>query len=61
MRMEPTDWWTKAAVYRCLLLNNFQSDQNKKTDRNFITSALQFLTRVGEQQNAKKELLHYNV
>ncbi|EDW69877.1 E3 ubiquitin-protein ligase listerin [Drosophila virilis] len=61
MRTEPTDWWTKAAVYRCLLLNNFQSDQNQKTDRNFITSALQFLTRVGEQQNAKKELLHYNV
>ncbi|KAL7734397.1 hypothetical protein ACLKA6_010729 [Drosophila palustris] len=61
MRTEPPDMWVKAAVFRCLLLNNFQSDLNEQTDRNIIASALQFLTRVGEQQNAQKELLHYNV
>ncbi|XP_034103440.1 E3 ubiquitin-protein ligase listerin isoform X1 [Drosophila albomicans] len=61
MRTEPDDMWVKAAVFRCLVLNNFQSDVNEQTDHNIIASALQFLTRVNEQQNAQKDLLHYNV
>lgn len=61
MRTEPPEIWVKAAVFRCLLLNNFQSDLNEQSDRNIIFSALQFLTRIGEQQNEQKDLLHYNV
>ncbi|EDV97987.1 E3 ubiquitin-protein ligase listerin [Drosophila grimshawi] len=61
MRTEPPEMWVKAAVFRCLLLNNFQSELNEPTDHSIIVSALQFLTRVNEQQSVQKELLHYNV
>lgn len=61
MRTEPSDMWSKAAVFRSLLLNNFESDENKKTDHQYIASAVQYITRIGDQQSATKELLHYNV
>ncbi|XP_030373651.1 E3 ubiquitin-protein ligase listerin [Scaptodrosophila lebanonensis] len=61
MRTEPPDMWVKAAVFRCMLLNNFDSDLNEKSDRNIIASTLQFITSVNEQQFAQKELLHYNI
>ncbi|ALC44763.1 l-3-76BDr [Drosophila busckii] len=61
MRTEPDVLWIKAAVFRCLILNNFQAAVNEQTDRNIIFSALQFLTQVGEQQTAQNQLLLYNV
>ncbi|XP_017135075.1 E3 ubiquitin-protein ligase listerin [Drosophila miranda] len=61
MRTEPENLWVKAAVFHCLLLNNFEGEVNEQTDRNIISSAVQFMTSVGEKQANQKDLLHYNV
>ncbi|KAH8259572.1 hypothetical protein KR026_006780 [Drosophila bipectinata] len=61
MRTDPPEIWIKAAVFRALLLNNFESDVNEQSDRNIIVSAVQFMTSIGEKQSVQKDLLHYNV
>ncbi|KAH8303692.1 hypothetical protein KR018_011703 [Drosophila ironensis] len=61
MRTEPPEIWIKAAVFRALILNNFEAEINEQSDRNIIVSAVQFLTAIGERQATQKDLLHYNV
>ncbi|EDW76782.1 uncharacterized protein Dwil_GK19431 [Drosophila willistoni] len=61
MRTDPPEIWVKAAVFRCLIVNNFATDLNTPSDRNIIVSAVQFLTTIGEQNASQKDLLHYNV
>lgn len=59
MRCEPSDMWIKAAVFRCLIENNFSSSYNDKSDYNIITSAVQFITQHADKLHTDKDLLLY--
>ncbi|TDG45249.1 hypothetical protein AWZ03_008311 [Drosophila navojoa] len=61
MLKEPKDVWSKAAVYRSLIINNFKFDVNLKSDRNYILGVLQYITYIGDLQSSTKELFHHNV
>lgn len=59
MRCEPSDMWIQAAVFRCLIENNFSSSYNDKSDYNIITSAVQFITQHADKLHTDKDLLLY--
>ncbi|XP_046806997.1 E3 ubiquitin-protein ligase listerin [Lucilia cuprina] len=59
MRCEPPDMWIKAAVFRCLIENNFSSSYNEKSDHNIVSSAVQFITQHADKLHTQKDLLLY--
>ena len=59
MRCEPSDIWIKAAVFRCLIENNFSSSYSEISDYNIITSAVQFITQHADKLHTDKDLLLY--
>ncbi|KAM7355402.1 E3 ubiquitin-protein ligase listerin [Cochliomyia hominivorax] len=59
MRSEPSDMWIKAAVFRCLIENNFSSSYNDKSDYNIVTSAVEFITQHSDKLHKDKDLLLY--
>lgn len=59
MRCEPSDIWIKSAVFRCLIENNFSSSYNDKSDRDIITSAVEFITQHADKLHTQKDVLLY--
>ncbi|XP_075159606.1 E3 ubiquitin-protein ligase listerin [Haematobia irritans] len=59
MRCEFDDIWIKAAMFHCLIENNFCSLYNDKSDQNIITVAVQFITEHSDKLHTKKELFSY--
>lgn len=59
MSCEPSDMWIKAAVFRCLIENNFSSSYNDKSDHNIVVSTVQFITQHAEKLHTQKDLLLY--